>query len=153
MAGVGSMPARCQSSGRRSACVGNPLHPSLPDSAARRRGAGVEHPGITPRPRGKGSQLMTWSSRACHALLAPSAKLFVAGALIYAGLIAPPAMAVGYPAPGGIYSEFTDCPLHNQEMRLAGHGLAMGCIKSLTQSGTFKINGKPVASTHHVKFQ
>ena len=96
---------------------------------------------------------MTWSSRGYHALLAPSAKLFVAGALIYAGLVATPAMAVGYPAPGGIYSEFTDCPLHNPQMRLAGPGLAMGCIKSITPSGTFTINGIPVAITNPVTVQ
>jgi len=79
--------------------------------------------------------------------------LSIAGALIYAGIVAAPAMAVGYPAPGGIYAPFTDCPLHNPEMRLAGPGLAMGCIKSVTQSGTFTINGIPVAITHPVTVQ
>src|SRR5262245_60949708 len=102
---------------------------------------------------GEGRQLMTWSSRGHHALVAASAKLFVAGALIYAGVVAGPAMAVGYPAPGGIYAPFTDCPLHKPEMRLADPGFAMGCIKSITPSGTFTINGIPVAITHPVTVQ
>jgi hypothetical protein len=96
---------------------------------------------------------MTCSSRGRLALVAPSTMLAIAGALIHAGIVAAPAMAIGYPAPGGIYAPFTDCPLHNPEMRLAGPGLAMGCIQSITPSGTFTIDGIPVAITHPVTVQ
>jgi hypothetical protein len=96
---------------------------------------------------------MTWSSRVRHALVAPSATLAAAGALIYAGVVAAPAMAIGYPAPGGIYATFTDCPLHNPVMRLAAPGFAMGCIKSITPSGSFAINGIPVPITNPVTVQ
>ena len=96
---------------------------------------------------------MTCSSRVRRALVPPSAMLAAAGALIYAGVVAAPAMAVGYPAPGGIYAAFTDCPLHDPEMRLAAPGLAMGCIKSVTASGSFTVNGIPVLITHPVTVQ
>jgi hypothetical protein len=79
--------------------------------------------------------------------------LAAAGALMYAGVVATPAMAVGYPAPGGIYAPFTDCPLHDPEMRLAAPGFAMGCIKSVTASGSFTVNGIPVQITHPVTVQ
>ena len=69
------------------------------------------------------------------------------------GLAATPAMAVGYPAPGGIYTPFTDCPLHNPVMRQAAPGFAMGCIKSITPSGVFTINGIPVPITQPVTVQ
>jgi hypothetical protein len=77
----------------------------------------------------------------------------VAGALIYAGVVAAPAMAIGYPAPGGIYTPFTDCPLHNPLMRQSVGGLATGCIKSVSTSGSFTINGIPVSITHPVIVQ
>ena len=95
---------------------------------------------------------MTLMSRVRHALVAPSAAL-AAGALLYVGFSAAPAMAIGYPAPGGIYAPFTDCPLHDPVMRLAAPGFAMGCIKSITQSGSFAINGIPVPITHPVTVQ
>jgi len=38
-------------------------------------------------------------------------------------------------------------------MRLAAPGFAMGCIKSITQSGTFTINGIPVQIMHPVIVQ
>lgn len=79
--------------------------------------------------------------------------LAAAGALIYAGVAAAPAMAVGYPAPGGIYAPFTDCPLHDPEMLLAAPGFAMGCIKSVTASGSFTVHGIPVQITHPVTVQ
>src|SRR5215510_649460 len=82
-----------------------------------------------------------------------AATVAAGGLLISAAMVAGSAMAVGYPAPGGIYAPFTDCPLHDPEMRLAGPGLAMGCIKSITPSGTFTINGIPVAITHPVTVQ
>jgi hypothetical protein len=63
------------------------------------------------------------------------------------------ASAQGYPAPGGIYAPFTDCPLHDPIMRQAAPGFAMGCIKSITASGTFTINGLPVQITHPVTVQ
>lgn len=96
---------------------------------------------------------MTCSSRVRRALVAPTAMLAAAGALMYAGVVATPAMAVGYPAPGGIYAPFTDCPLHDPEMRLAAPGFAMGCIKSVTASGSFTVNGIPVQITHPVTVQ
>jgi hypothetical protein len=96
---------------------------------------------------------MTCNSRGRQAFVVPSTLLAMAGALIYAGIAAGPAQAVGYPAPGGIYAPFTDCPLHNPEMRLAGPGLAMGCIKSITPSGIFTISGIPVAITNPVTVQ
>ncbi len=73
--------------------------------------------------------------------------------LAHATLVAAPAMAIGYPAPGGIYAPFTNCPLHDPEMRLAAPGFAMGCIKSITASGSFTINGLPVQITHPVIVQ
>ena len=96
---------------------------------------------------------MTWSSRVRHALVAPTATLAAAVALIYAGVAAAPAIAVGYPPPGGIYAPFTDCPLHSPAMRLAAPGFAMGCIKSITASGRFVVNGIPVPITHPVIVQ
>jgi hypothetical protein len=95
---------------------------------------------------------MTWISRVRHALVAPSVAL-AAGVLLSAPFVAAPAMAIGYPAPGGIYAPFTDCPLHNPEMRLAAPGFAMGCIKSITASGTFTVNGIPVPITQPVIVQ
>lgn len=96
---------------------------------------------------------MTYSSRIRRALVAPSTMLAAAAALISAGAVAAPAMAVGYPAPGGIYAPFTDCPLHDPEMRLAAPGFAMGCIKSVTASGSFSVNGIPVPITNPVTVQ
>jgi len=81
------------------------------------------------------------------------AALAAMAVLVYAGLVAAPAMAVGYPAPGGIYAPFTDCPLHDPEMLLAAPGFAMGCIKSTTASGSFTVNGIPVQITHPVIVQ
>jgi hypothetical protein len=96
---------------------------------------------------------MTRISRARHVRVAAMASLAAAGVLVYAAVVAAPAMAVGYPAPGGIYTPFTDCPLHNPIMRQAAPGFAMGCIKSVTASGTFTINGIPVPITHPVTVQ
>jgi hypothetical protein len=97
--------------------------------------------------------MMTCSSRVRHALVVPSVRLAVAGALIYAGVVAAPAMAVGYPAPGGIYAPFTNCPLHNPVMRGSVGGSATGCIASINTSGTFTINGFPTPITHPVIVQ
>ena len=94
--------------------------------------------------------MMTCSSRVRHALVV---RLAVAGALIYTGVIAAPAMAVGYPAPGGIYAPFTNCPLHNPVMRGSVGGLATGCIASINTSGAFTINGIPTPITHPVIVQ
>jgi hypothetical protein len=77
----------------------------------------------------------------------------VTGLMIFAITIAGPARGVGYPAPGGIYAPFTDCPLHDPEMRLAAPGFAMGCIKSVTAGGSFTVNGIPVPITHPVTVQ
>ena len=78
--------------------------------------------------------------------------LAAAGVLAYtaSGAVA---ASIGYPAPGGIYAPFTDCPLHDPVMRQAEPGFAMGCIKSITASGTFTINGLPVQITHPVTVQ
>jgi len=82
-----------------------------------------------------------------------AATVAAGGLLISAAMVAGSAMAVGYPAPGGIYAPFTDCPLHDPEMRLAEPGFAMGCIKSVTASGSFSVNGIPVPITQPVTVQ
>src|SRR5262249_60162004 len=97
--------------------------------------------------------MMMCSSRVRHALVVPSVRLAAAGALIYAAVVAAPAMAVGYPAPGGIYTPFTNCPLHNPVMRGSVGGSATGCIASINTSGTFTINGFPTPITHPVIVQ
>ena len=84
---------------------------------------------------------------------ATSVALAAMGMLAYAAIVSPPVLAVGYPAPGGIYEPFTDCPLHDPEMRLAEPGFAMGCIKSITAGGSFTVNGIPVIITHPVTVQ
>jgi len=84
---------------------------------------------------------------------AAGATLAACGVLLYVAMPAGPALAVGYPAPGGIYAPFTDCPLHDPEMRLAAPGFAMGCIKSVTASGSLSVNGIPVPITQPVTVQ
>src|SRR5215468_5192216 len=98
------------------------------------------------------SHRMSRASRAGALHLAAKAML-AAGVLGCAIVFVGPAMAVGYPAPGGIYAPFTDCPLHDPEMRLAAPGFAMGCIKSVTASGSFSVNGIPVPITQPVTVQ
>ncbi len=93
------------------------------------------------------------SVRGTRVRFAMKATLAAAGVIVGAALTAAPARAVGYPAPGGIYAPFTDCPLHDPIMRQAAPGFAMGCIKSVTASGTFTINGLPVQITHPVTVQ
>jgi len=95
---------------------------------------------------------MSRASRAGALHLAAKAML-AAGVLGCAIVFVGPAMGVGYPAPGGIYAPFTDCPLHDPEMRLAAPGFAMGCIKSITAGGSFSVNGIPVPITHPVTVQ
>jgi hypothetical protein len=116
--------------------------------------------------------MMTCSSRVRHALVGPSVRLAGAAALMYAGFAASSALAaqatsfginggpnvfnppaIGYPAPGGIYAPFTDCPLHNPVMEGSVGGLATGCIASVNTSGTFTINGIPTSITHPVIVQ
>src|SRR6476619_3066875 len=92
-------------------------------------------------------------NRGVRVRLAMKATLVAAGVIAYTALVAAPARAIGYPAPGGIYAPFTDCPLHDPIMRQAAPGFAMGCIKSITASGTFTINGLPVQITHPVTVQ
>ena len=104
------------------------------------------------RSTGERHHPMTCSSRV-HFRVAAGAMLAAAGVLVYAAVVAAPALAVGYPAPGGIYAPFTDCPLHDPEMLLAAPGFAMGCIKSVTASGSFAISGIPVPITHPVTVQ
>lgn len=96
--------------------------------------------------------LIGGTGRSRHLHSASKVLLAVAGALS-AAFAAAPAGAVGYPAPGGIYAPFTDCPLHDPEMRLAAPGFAMGCIKSVTASGLFVVHGVPVPVTHPVTVQ
>jgi hypothetical protein len=94
------------------------------------------------------------TSRVRYLHLAARATLAASGMFVYTAVIAAPAMAaIGYPDPGGIYAPFTDCPLHDPIMRQAEPGFAMGCIKSITASGTFTINGVPVQFTHPVTVQ
>src|SRR5262245_12712302 len=134
---------------RRSSLLTTPPRWSRPTSP----GLAWRRSGERKVPWGEEGRLMIWSSRVRHALIAPSGILAAAGALIYAAAVPVPAMAVGYPAPGGIYTPFTDCPLHNPVMRLAAPGFAMGCIKSITSSGSFSVNGIPVPITHPVTVQ
>ena len=105
------------------------------------------------RSTGEREHTMIRSSPVRHLRVAARAALAATGVLVYAAVVAAPAMAVGYPAPGGIYAPFTDCPLHDPEMRLAEPGFAMGCIKSVTASGSFTVNGVPVLITHPVTVQ
>jgi hypothetical protein len=86
-------------------------------------------------------------------MAAATAALAAAGTLLYAAVTAGPAAAEGYPAPGGIYAPFTDCPLNNPIMDQSVGGLATGCIASISDSGTFTIHGIPVAVTHPVTVQ
>lgn len=105
-----------------------------------------------------------------HALAVASAT-FV-GALMYCGVAAVPALAgnpssfginggrnvlnapsVGYPAPGGIYAPFTDCPVNNPVMQGSVPGDATGCVASVSTSGTFTIHGVPVSIAHPVIVQ
>jgi hypothetical protein len=108
----------------------------------------------------------------CRVPVASIARLGAAAALIYAGVLAGPAFAgnpanfginggqnvfnapsIGYPAPGGIYAPFTDCPLNNPAMELSVPDLATGCVASDNTSGTFTIHGIPVSITHPVTVQ
>ena len=94
------------------------------------------------------------------------------GAVMYCGVVTSPALAgnpstfginggrnvfnapsIGYPAPGGIYAPFTDCPLNNPVMEGSVGGSATGCIASISTSGTFTIHGIPVSVTHPVIVQ
>ena len=84
---------------------------------------------------------------------AARATVAATAALVSVGVGAAPAVAVGYPAPGGIYAPFVDCPLHDPEMRLAAPGFAMGCIQSVTASGSFTVGGIPVPITQPVTVQ
>jgi len=61
--------------------------------------------------------------------------------------------ALGYPAPGGIYAPFTDCPLNNPLMDGSVGGDATGCIASINTSGSLTINGIPTPITHPVIVQ
>src|SRR5262245_18367320 len=98
---------------------------------------------------------MTYNSRVRRAFVAPSAMLAAAGALIFARVLVSPASAqnpatfgihggrnvfyapsIGYPAPGGIYAPFTDCPINNPAMELSVPNLAPGCVASENTSGT-----------------
>jgi hypothetical protein len=113
---------------------------------------------------------MSSASRIRNQLVAASMTLV--GAVMCCGVVASPALAgnpshfgingggnvlnapsVGYPAPGGIYAPFTDCPLNNHVMEGSVSGLATGCIASVNTSGTFTINGIPVAIKHPVTVQ
>jgi hypothetical protein len=67
--------------------------------------------------------------------------------------VASPAYGIDYPAPGGIYAPFTDCPLRNPAMLNSVPGSATGCIASVSSSGSFSINGITVAITHPVIVQ
>ncbi len=63
------------------------------------------------------------------------------------------APSIGYPAPGGIYAPFTDCPVNNPVMEGSVGGDATGCIAVVNTSGTFTIHGVPVAIKHPVIVQ
>ena len=94
---------------------------------------------------------MASTSRARRRFGAASTAFAAAAALIIAAAV--PAAAVDYPAPGGIYTPFTNCPLTNPLMDLSVGGAATGCIASVSTSGTFSIHGIPVPVTHAVTVQ
>jgi hypothetical protein len=75
----------------------------------------------------------------------------VAATLAYAAAVAAPAMA--YPAPGGIYAPFTDCPLDNPAYQNATPGDGSGCLASISRSGSLSIAGVTVPITHQVTTQ
>jgi hypothetical protein len=100
---------------------------------------------------GKEGHLMSSTSRARRRFGAASTAFAAAAALMIAAAV--PAAAVDYPAPGGIYTPFTDCPLTNPLMAQSVGGDATGCIASISNSGTFTIHGIPVSVTHPVKVQ
>ena len=87
-------------------------------------------------------------SRPCRA----SAAL-AAGDRTYVGFTAAPATAIELPGTGRDLRAVHRLPNHDPVMRLAAPGFAMGCIKSITQSGSFAINGIPVPITHPVTVQ
>lgn len=106
------------------------------------------------RSTGESAHRAARGTRVRHLRLAARTTLAAAGVLGYTMVVAAAASAaIGYPDPGGIYTPFTDCPLHNPIMQQAEPGFAMGCIKSITASGTFTINGLPVQITHPVTVQ
>jgi hypothetical protein len=60
----------------------------------------------------------------------------------------------GYPSPGGIYRQFTDCPLLNPLMQESVGGNATGCVAGRATSGTIKIGNitTPITSPVVVQF-
>jgi hypothetical protein len=82
-----------------------------------------------------------------------AAGIVVAAAMLLVATVVSPAYAIDYPAPGGIYAPFTDCPLHNPAMLNSVPGLATGCVASVSTSGSFSIHGIPVSITHPVIVQ
>jgi hypothetical protein len=57
----------------------------------------------------------------------------------------------GYPPPGGIFSQFTDCPLTNPLMQESSTGgLGMGCVAGIANSGTFRVGTLVVPVEHPV---
>jgi hypothetical protein len=57
---------------------------------------------------------------------------------------------VGYPPPGGIFSQFTDCPLTNPLMQESVGGDATGCVAGIANYGTFSIGSLVVPVAHPV---
>ncbi len=60
----------------------------------------------------------------------------------------------GYPSPGGIYRQFTDCPLLNPLMQESLGGNATGCVAGRAKTGTIKIGNitTPITSDVVVQF-
>jgi len=60
----------------------------------------------------------------------------------------------GYPAPGGIYAPFTDCPLHNPLMQESVGSEATICVAGEVSSGTLTIGNisTPVVEPVDVQF-
>jgi hypothetical protein len=59
----------------------------------------------------------------------------------------------GYPAPGGIYKPFTNCPLFAGLMQESLGGNATGCVAGDVLTGTFKIGNITTTVTHPVTVQ
>jgi hypothetical protein len=98
----------------------------------------------------------------------------IAGAVVWpiAGAVASPARAAqparfgihsgknvffgvraAYPPPGGIFAQFTDCPLLNPLMQESVGGAATGCVAGDATYGTFTVGSLVVPVAHPVTAQ
>jgi hypothetical protein len=111
----------------------------------------------------QGGVMKTFSPRTRRALFAAGTAV-TAAAMIVAGVTSAAAAHTGgpwghrhhhhhgpgYPAPGGIYAPFTNCPLLNPLMQESLGGNATGCIAGVSDSGSIKIGNITTPVTHPV---